>query len=137
MKRIIIITSFILSTFNAISQITDIEEKFDLPIILNESSGAIFFNDKLIIHNDSGNENKLYELDTNSRVITRTVTVTNATNVDWEDITQDNTSIYIGDIGNNNGDRNDLKIYKINKSDYLISNNVTAEIINLSYILIK
>lgn len=137
MKRIIIITSFILSTFNAIAQITDIEEKFDLPIILNESSGAIFFNDKLIIHNDSGNENKLYELDTNSRVITRTVTVTNATNVDWEDITQDNTSIYIGDIGNNNGDRNDLKIYKINKSDYLISNNVTAEIINLSYILIK
>lgn len=137
MKRVIIITSFILSTFNAIAQITDIEEKFDLPIILNESSGAIFFNDKLIIHNDSGNENKLYELDTNSRVITRTVTVTNATNVDWEDITQDNTSIYIGDIGNNNGDRNDLKIYKINKSDYLISNNVTAEIINLSYILIK
>lgn len=133
MKKIIVITAFILGTFNAISQITNVEEKFDLPIILSESSGAIFFNDKLIIHNDSGNENRLYELDTISGLVTRTVTVTNATNVDWEDIAQDDTSIYIGDIGNNSGDRTDLKIYKINKSNYLISNNVTAEIINFSY----
>jgi hypothetical protein len=133
MKKIIIITAFIFGTFNAIAQIANVEEKFDLPIILSESSGAIFFNDKLIIHNDSGNENKLYELDTISGLVTRTVTVTNATNVDWEDIAQDNTSIYIGDIGNNSGDRTDLKIYKINKSDYLSSTNVTAEIINFSY----
>jgi len=133
MKKIIIITAFILGTFNVIAQIENVEEKFDLPIILSESSGAIFFNDKLIIHNDSGNENKLYELDTISGLVTRTVTVTNATNVDWEDIAQDDTSIYIGDIGNNSGDRTDLKIYTLNKSDYLSSTNVTAEIINFSY----
>ncbi|WP_257984554.1 hypothetical protein [Psychroflexus sp. MES1-P1E] len=133
MKKIIIITAFILGTFNVIAQIANVEEKFDLPIILSESSGAIFFNDKLIIHNDSGNENNLYELDTISGLVTRTVTVTNATNVDWEDIAQDETSIYIGDIGNNSGDRTDLKIYTLNKSDYLSSTNVTAEIINFSY----
>lgn len=133
MKKIIIISAFVLGTFNAIAQIVNVVEKFDLPIILSESSGAIFFNDKLIIHNDSGNENKLYELDTISGLVHRTVTVTNATNVDWEDIAQDNTSIYIGDIGNNSGDRTDLKIYKINKSDYLSFTNVTAEIINFSY----
>ena len=133
MKKIIIITAFILGTFNVIAQIANVEEKFDLPIILSESSGVIFFNDKLIIHNDSGNENKLYELDTISGLVTRTVTVTNATNVDWEDIAQDDTSIYIGDIGNNSGDRTDLKIYIVNKSDYLSSANVTAEIINFSY----
>lgn len=133
MKKIIIITAFILGTLNAIAQIENVEVIFDLPIILSESSGAIFFNDKLIIHNDSGNENKLYELDTMSGLVTRTVTVTNATNVDWEDIAQDDTSIYIGDIGNNGGDRTDLKIYKINKSEYLSFTNVTAEIINFSY----
>lgn len=133
MKKIIIITAFILGAFNVIAQIANVEEKFDLPVILSESSGAIFFNDKLIIHNDSGNENKLYELDTISGLVTRTVTVTNTTNVDWEDIAQDDTSIYIGDIGNNSGDRTDLKIYKINKSDYLSSTNVTAETINFSY----
>ncbi|MFB9053940.1 T9SS type A sorting domain-containing protein [Formosa undariae] len=133
MKKIIIISSFILSTFNVIAQIENVEEKFNLPIELSESSGAIFFNDKLIIHNDSGNENKLYELDTISGLVTRAVTITNAKNVDWEDIAQDDTSIYIGDIGNNSGDRTDLKIYTISKSDYLSSDAVTAEIINFSY----
>lgn len=133
MKKTLLITIFILGTFNVIAQITNVEEKFNLPIILSESSGAIFFNDKLISLNDSGNENKLYELDTISGLVTRTVTITNATNADWEDITQDDNSIYIGDIGNNSGNRLDLKIYKVNKSDYLNSTNVTAEIINFSY----
>jgi len=134
MKALIIITSFILGISNAIAQISNIEEKFILPMILSESSGAIFFNNKLITHNDSGNENKLYELDTICGLVTRTVTVTNATNIDWEDLTQDDTSIYIGDIGNNSGDRVDLKIYKINKSDFLENDSsVTAEIINFSY----
>ncbi|MBJ7880193.1 T9SS type A sorting domain-containing protein [Gelidibacter salicanalis] len=133
MKKLIIISALILGSFNAIGQITNVEEKFPLPEVLNESSGTIFFNDKLIIHNDSGNENKLYELDTISGLVSRTVTVANATNVDWEDITQDSTSIYIGDIGNNNGNRTDLKIYKIIKSDYLSSTNINAEVINFSY----
>ena len=133
MKKIIILSTLILGSFNAIAQITNIEVKFTLPAILSESSGAFFFNNKLISHNDSGNENRLYELDTISGTITRTVTIDNTINVDWEDITQDDTSIYIGDIGNNNGNRVDLKIYKINKNDYLSSTNVTAEIINFSY----
>lgn len=133
MKKIITITIFILSIFNSIAQITNIQEKFSLPTILSESSGAIFFNEKLIIHNDSGNDNKLYELDTISGEVSRTVTIANATNVDWEDIAQDDVAIYIGDIGNNSGNRTDLKIYKIVKSDYLSSNNVIAEIINFNY----
>ncbi len=133
MKKIIILSTLILGNFNAIAQITDIKEKFTLPTILSESSGVIFFNDKLITHNDSGNENRLYELDTISGTVSRTVTISNATNVDWEDMTQDDASIYIGDIGNNNGNRTNLKIYKINKNDYLNSIHVTAEVINFSY----
>lgn len=133
MKKLTLVTFLILGTINAIAQITNVEIKFTLPTVLNESSGAIFFNNRLITHNDSGNQNKLYELDTISQVVTRIVTIDNATNVDWEDITQDNTSIYIGDIGNNNGNRTNLKIYKINKNDYLNAINVTSEIINFNY----
>ncbi len=133
MKKVIIMTAFILGTLNVVAQIANVKVKFNLPTILSESSGAIFLNNKLITHNDSGNENKLFELDTISGLITRSVTVTNATNIDWEDITQDETSIYIGDIGNNNGDRTNLKIYKLNKSDYLSFTSVTAEIINFNY----
>lgn len=132
MKKIVI-TAFILMSCHVFAQISNVEEKFDLPTTLSESSGAIFFNDKLILHNDSGNQNQLYELDTISGLVTRIITITNATNVDWEDIAQDDTSIFIGDIGNNNGDRTDLKIYKINKTEYVSADAVMAEIINFSY----
>lgn len=133
MKKIVFSIIIVLGTFNSVAQIENIKEKFNLPTILSESSGTIFFNGKLITHNDSGNENVLYEMDTISGTITRSVIIENATNVDWEDITQDDSSIYIGDIGNNNGTRTNLKIYKINKNDYLNLTKVTSEIINFNY----
>jgi hypothetical protein len=133
MKIITSILMFVLVIFNVTGQISVAKEKFALPANLSESSGIIFFNNKLITHNDSGGENKLFELDTISGLVIRTVTISNATNIDWEDITQDNTSIYIGDIGNNSGNRTDLKIYKISKNDYISSTNVTAETIQFSY----
>lgn len=133
MKIIVSILFFVLDVFGTYGQISNVTEEFLLPSSLTESSGVIFFNNKLITHNDSGGENKLYELDINTEQVTRIVTITNATNIDWEDITQDATSIYIGDIGNNNGNRTNLKIYKVNKADYLNSTNVAAEIINYSY----
>ena len=110
MKRTFSLFVFVLGTFGIMAQISGASQKFALPGSLNESSGAIFFNNRLITHNDSGGEAKLYELDTISGIIEREVTILNATNVDWEDITQDETSIYIGDFGNNNGNRTDLKI---------------------------
>ncbi|WP_372754175.1 T9SS type A sorting domain-containing protein [Mariniflexile sp.] len=134
MKNLIFISVFALSILEVCGQIKNVAEKFALPNTLSESSGAIFFNGKLITHNDSGGENKLYEVDTLSGIVTREVLITNATNIDWEDLTQDETSIYIGDIGNNaSGNRTDLKIYKINKNDYLGSTSVSAETIAFSY----
>lgn len=100
---------------------------------VSETSGIIILNNTLITHNDSGNTNQLFEIDTSTGNISRTVTITNATNVDWEDITMDDTYIYIGDFGNNYGTRTDLKIYRIAITDYLASTSVTADIINFSY----
>ena len=112
------------------SEITEIGE---LPLAVRETSGLIHYNNNLITHNDSGNLPELYEIDKNTLEITRVVTVANAINTDWEDITQDEDYIYIGDIGNNNGNRTDLKILKISKSDYDTSDTVTAEIISYAY----
>lgn len=101
---------------------------------LDENSGLIFYNNNIITFNDSGGEANLYEINGSTGNITRTVTITNATNVDWEDITQDASYIYIGDIGNNNGNRTDLKIYKIAKNDYNGYDDIAvAEIISYSY----
>ena len=100
---------------------------------MEETSGLLYYNNKIITHNDSGNDANLYEIDPENGEITRVVTVANATNIDWEDLGQDDTYIYIADIGNNNGNREDLKIYKILKSDFISSTNVTSQEITFSY----
>lgn len=106
-----------------------------LPNPVFETSGLIFLNDKLITHNDSGNEPALFELDTVSGEITRKVIIRNATNVDWEDICYDDTYIYIGDFGNNSGSRTDLKIYRISITNYFDAANdtVSADTIHFNY----
>ena len=132
-KKILFSTFLLLGMFSMNSQTATYITDLQAPA-LNETSGLLYYNDKVITHNDSGNEANLYEINANTGAITRTVEVTNATNVDWEDITQDNSYIYVGDIGNNYGNRTDLKIYKISKVDYNDSDDVvTSEIISYSY----
>jgi hypothetical protein len=131
MKLSFLIT--ILCICNTFGQSIAISDVANLPTAVNETSGLIYFNDQLVTHNDSGNAPELYEISSTDGTVIRTVTITNATNVDWEDIAQDDTYIYIGDIGNNNGNRTNLKIYRILKSDFEANSSVTAEIINYSY----
>lgn len=133
MKKALTIISlfFGLLTINSqtATSITDLQTP-----ALDETSGLLFYNNNLITHNDSGDEANLYEIDISTGNIIRTVTIANAANVDWEDITQDASYIYIGDIGNNNGNRTDLKIYKISKDDYNdMDDIVTPDIISYSY----
>lgn len=101
---------------------------------IEETSGLIYLDGRTLTHNDSGGGTLLFEVDELTGKITRQVAITNATNRDWEDIEQDGTYIYIGDFGNNNGTRKDLKIYRISKSDYLDGDDTAkAEIIEFSY----
>ncbi len=100
---------------------------------VDETSGLIFFDSRLITHNDSGGDAALYEINTNSGAVSRTVTIKDASNTDWEDICEDENYIYIGDFGNNNGNRTNLRIYKILKTDYLNNAEVTPELIRFSY----
>ena len=124
---------FLFISMASLSQIQNIIEKYELPSDVIETSGLLFLNGKLITHNDSGDGANIYEIDTISGNMTRTIVISNATNIDWEDIAQDNTYIYIGDIGNNNGTRTDLIIYRILKSDIATNSNVTSESITFSY----
>lgn len=87
-----------------------------LPSIVNEISGMVYYNGKLYAHNDSGSPAILFELDTSNLQITKEIFLKGITNVDWEDITQDDTHFYIGDIGNNAGNRSNLRIYKFPKN---------------------
>ncbi|WP_439128504.1 T9SS type A sorting domain-containing protein [Polaribacter sp.] len=133
MKKLFCFTVLIFQSIFIIGQISSFKEKFELPEEVEETSGLLFFNNKIITHNDSGDAANLYEIDSLSGKLDRIITIANATNVDWEDITENETHIFIADIGNNNGNRTDLKIYKILKSDFLSSNAISAEIISYSY----
>ncbi len=132
MHRLLLIGFFICYNALAYGQ-QNLRELGNLPIDISESSGLIFYNGKLITHNDSGNSAQLFEIDTTSLQVTRTVSILNAENIDWEDITQDDTHIYIGDFGNNLGTRQDLAIYRIAKQEYEQSEEVSAEKINFTY----
>lgn len=99
---------------------------------IEETSGLIFWNGKLWTINDSGNLPILYELDSQG-IVTRRVWVEDVVNIDWEALSQSDTEIFIGDIGNNNGNRTDLSILKIKKSDVLEKDTVSAEQVFFSY----
>jgi hypothetical protein len=127
--------SFLIICFvtTLISSGQDLNLETGLDSAVSETSGLLFLNNTLITHNDSDAINQLFDVDMTTGAVTRTVAITNATNIDWEDLTHDDTYIYIGDIGNYQGDRTNLKIYRIAIADYFSSTTVTAELINFSY----
>ncbi len=106
-----------------------------LPFEVTETSGVICLNNRLITHNDSANEPMLFEIDSVTGNVLRTVTVTNVPNIDWEDIAFDDTYIYIGDFGNQAGNRTNLRVLQILRSDYfeIENDDVSAEIIAFNY----
>ena len=101
--------------------------------IVHESSGLLLLNNRWVTLNDSGNAPILYEMDTTSLEVVREVTISNAVNTDWEALSADATHIYIGDFGNNLGKRNDLRILRVPKTEYLKKDIVEAEVISFSY----
>lgn len=80
---------------------------------------------------DSGNSNTLYRLN-NEGNIDRSITIENAKNKDWEDLTTDKKgNIYIGDFGNNNKKRDTFSIYKVSNPKSLKEKS-TAGVINFT-----
>ena len=105
----------------------------NLPEFLDEISGLTFLNDTILIaHNDGGNDPILYFLNLQGDVVHQ-VEILQTKNRDWEAITFDGESIYIGDIGNNNNKRKNLAIYKVSATDILNKESVNAEVIQISY----
>lgn len=91
--------------------------------VLTETSGIIFWENQFWTHNDNSDTN-IYALDTLYGRIVQPWPLSNIKNTDWEEISQDKDYIYIGDIGNNSGNRDDLKIYRAGKSSILNSSAV-------------
>jgi hypothetical protein len=107
----------------------------NLPAIINESSGLERDEEgNFWSHNDSGGEPELYHF-SESGTLLHTVKISNAENIDWEDITlASNGKMFIGDFGNNGNDREDLKILIVNINNLNPGFNLrSASTINFSY----
>ncbi len=110
-------------------EILDESKRKTLPSTLKEISGHVYWKGYLYCHEDSGGAASVYVVNPSSGQIVQTIILQGITNIDWEDITQDHTHFYICDVGNNNGNRNNLKIYKFSKSllpSPVITNTVTV-----------
>lgn len=88
-----------------------------LDSVVSESSGIILLNDTIWTINDSGGDPAIYAIDnTNGNIISR-ILFPSLINADWEEICNDTTSIYIGDIGDNSNNRKQRQIYIIDAQD--------------------
>ncbi len=87
-----------------------------LPAPLEESSGLIFTPRGLFSLADDMRP-EVFVLDPASALIVQTVTVKDLKFKDKEALTADDEYLYIGDFGNNDGDRKDLKIVKVKLDD--------------------
>lgn len=105
-----------------------------LPNELSENSGMIAVNDSiLLMHNDSGHEPCIYVIDDKCQII-NICCLTNATNVDWEDIAIDSEGfVYIADLGNNNNKRQTASIYKVHSDSILNHKSTSSEKIQIAF----
>lgn len=108
------------------------EKVYDLPEELTETSGIIVWDSLFWTFNDSGDDHSLYGVDMQDGSIQKRISL-NAGNVDWEDITQDEKHIYIGDFGNNKGNRVDLCIYILPKDSIEDIPLQSADVEKISY----
>ena len=116
------------------SQTISLTEKATLPAILVQSSGlAVINRNNIWSHNDSSGNPELYNFDSTGTLL-RTLKILNATNIDWEDLAKDTAgNFFIGDFGNNNNTRQNLKIYIIPSPSGIVGDSVIPQVINYSY----
>jgi len=111
-------------------------ELVKLPAFLNESSGAYYdneYSDHLWTFNDGDSPPHLYIINIIDGSLEQIKVLTDGDNKDWEAMAVDETSFYIGDFGNNTGDRDNLAIYVVSKNDLQISDNVDFETISFTF----
>ena len=78
-----------------------------------ETSALLYTNGALWTLNDGDNPPVLFRLDSASGRVVQRVRIVNFPNTDWEELAADSHYFYIGDFGNNAGQRRDLRVLRL------------------------
>ncbi len=81
-----------------------------------ELSGLAQIGDVLWAHNDSGDRARVFAVD-GTGAVRAEVRLQGVDAVDWEDIATDGTELYVGDIGDNEGVREQITVYRFTPPD--------------------
>ena len=100
-----------------------------LPTEVEEGSGLEITEGTLWSFNDNSGKDRLYQFDPTGKLL-KTLTI-DVKKEDWEDIAQDDAgNLYLGDFGNNDNDRRNLKIYQITPADLASTTKIQPSTIN-------
>lgn len=87
-----------------------------LPEMVEEQSGMIWYDSLIWVNNDSGGAAILYAYNKNGE-LKQQLHIEGVSNQDWEDLAEDEKYFYIGEFGNNKGTRKNLKLFRVDKSE--------------------
>jgi len=104
-----------------------------LPASIPESSALLLTDGKLFTLNDSGNTPDIFQLDSTTGAILKKTTISNFTNIDWEELAADSQFLYVGDFGNNSGNRTNLRILKLRKTALYHPDSISVPASRLSF----
>ena len=102
-----------------------------LDTILNNTSALFYWQHNYWTCNDRY-DNCLYCLDSTNAAIIETLCIDEIDNYDIEEVAQDSLYLYLGDVGNNVGTRQDLHILRI-KKESLLNRTIEVDTIWYSY----
>ena len=97
------------------NQKLNLDKLIVLPDELEETSGLYCSASELTTLNDSGNSADIFHLTYTGSIVGRDRLA--LINFDWEAVSASDTHWYVADLGNNKGSREQLSVYKIDRSD--------------------
>ena len=110
------------------------QPEFSVPLnaAVKETSGLFSWNEQWWTFNDDTNGH-FYALDTLTGQIIDSIDWSVLTNVDWEEVQCNEEFVVIGDIGNNQGSRTDLKFFVIPYNTFASGDLSVVDTISFSY----
>jgi hypothetical protein len=135
LRSILLLGILLVGTQGLAQSLSDVRVKVEPKTVLHErvrgSSGLVIIDNAFWTHGD-GAKQHLHRIAPDTAEVLGSVTLWDHRTDDWEDIAQDDSCIYIADVGNSSGLKtkdkdNELRIYGVHKSKLAQAENLSRD----------